>query len=133
MELLQANLATGNTSPRNKQQTGHKVSQPFRCTLTTQLQCSSCKGPHALFHCDEFLKLQPQQRFEHAKQVKACINCLQVLSKNHRCTRGTCRKCGERHNTFLHATNKGSTNDNNSAHGKGNSVADVNTYCLFNP
>jgi hypothetical protein len=87
MELLQANQATGNMSPRNTQHTGSNVSQPSRCTLTTQLQCPSCKGPHGLFHCNEFLKLPPQQRYEHAKQVKACINCLQAFNKNHRCTR----------------------------------------------
>jgi hypothetical protein len=70
MELLQANQETATTSTRAAQHTGVKVSQSSRCNLTTQLQCPSCKGPHRLFHCSEFLKLQPQQRYEYVKQIK---------------------------------------------------------------
>jgi hypothetical protein len=129
MELLQANQVTGTTSPRIAQHTGVKVSQSSRCNLTTQLQCPSCKGPHRLFHCNKFLQLQPQQRYEHAKQVRARFNCLQAFNKNHRCSKKTCRKCGQRHDTLLHIISNKSTNSTNSSQGKGNSVEEVNTYC----
>jgi hypothetical protein len=54
MELLQANQATTTASTRTAQHTGSKLSQPFRCYLTTQLQCLSCKVPHGLYHCNKF-------------------------------------------------------------------------------
>jgi hypothetical protein len=132
MELLQANQANCViSSPRNTQ-AGAKVSQPSRCNLTTQSQCPSCKGSHGLYHCNKCLQLQPQQRLDYAKQLRACINFLQPFSKNHKCSSGTCRKCGQRHNTLLHVNTSNSgmqPKSTNSA--KVNFTTEVNTYCSF--
>jgi hypothetical protein len=139
LEVLQTNQATGTTSPRSTQQDGAKVSQSYRCHLSTQVQCPSCKGPHELYHCDKFHKSQPQQRFDHVKQVRACINCLQHFSSNHRCSRGTCRICGRPHNTLSHVNKQGqATKDkrptngsDNSAYARVNPTAEVYSYCSF--
>jgi hypothetical protein len=139
LKLLQTNQATGTTSQWNTQQAGAKGSQSYRCHLSTQVQCPSCKGPHGLYHCNKFLKLQPQQCFHHVKQVRACFNCLRHFSRNHRCSRGTCCICGRPHNTLLHVNKQGqaiqdkrpTNGSDNSAHVRVNPTAEVNTYCSF--
>lgn len=88
LELAQANQSTGTTPTRYAQQPGSKVSQS-KCYLTTHVQCPSCKEPHRLFRCNNFLRMQPKQRFEFAKQIRACFNCLQPYTRNHTCSQGT--------------------------------------------
>ena len=83
-----------------------------------------------------FLKLQPRQRANRAKQLGLCFNCLQPYFMGHICSRQMCRKCNKRHHTLLHideqnqTNDKGSTiNNNHSANAKGRTIAEVNTYC----
>lgn len=105
LELLQASQSTGTTPTRYAQQTGTKVSQS-KCNLTTQVQCPSCKEPHRLFRCNNFLRMQPKQCFEFAKQVRGCFNCLQPYTRNHTCSQGTCHECRQCRHTLLHGPNK---------------------------
>ena len=103
--------------------------------MLLQTQCTLCNGSHRLFKCDKFLKLQPQQRFNHAKQRRLCFNCLQSFDKDHACSKQVCHKCQNRHHTLLHldsqtqAKNNGfPTRNNQSANTKGVTNANVNTY-----
>jgi hypothetical protein len=43
--------------------------------------------------------MQPRQRYNHAKQSKLCLNCLQIYSKNHQCSKQMCRQSQK---TLLH-------------------------------
>jgi len=138
LELLQNAQVpkTTTTSPRSTQPAGAKISKPSHCNLAKQVRCSLCKGSHRLFKCDQFLKLQPKQRFSHAKQLGVCFNCLQPFTKFHTCSKQVCRKCNKRHHTLLRmnrqnqaANDKGSTRNNLPADSKDSSTVEVNTYC----
>ena len=139
MELLQTtqSLKSSAITPRSSQSTGGKVSNPTYTNVATQLQCPVCNVSHRLFKCDRFIKMQPKQCLNCAKQLKFCFNCLQLFTKAHTCSKQLCRQCHKRHHTLLHidkqnqTTNgKGSTtNNNHSANAKGTTTAEVNTYC----
>jgi len=137
LELLQntQSAKTFTASPRQPLTYGSKVSKPSYSNVVTQTQCTLCNGSHRLFKYDKFLKLQPQQRFHHAKQRRLCFNCLQLFDKDHTCSKEVCHKCQNKHHTLLHldsqtqATNNGSpTRNNQSANTKGVTNANVNTY-----
>ena len=77
LRLLQnAQVPTTTTaSSQSTQSAAATVSQSSNCNLATQVQYSLCKGSHRLFKCDKFLKLQPKQHFNCAKQLGVCFNC----------------------------------------------------------
>lgn len=140
LELLQNAQVpkTTTTSPRSTQPVGAKVGKSSHCNLATQVLYSLCKGSHRLFKCDTFLRLQPKQRFSHAKQLEVCLNCLQPFTKFHTCSEQVCRKCNKRHHTLLHmnrqnqvANDKGSTSSNLPADSKGSPTVEINIYCFL--
>jgi hypothetical protein len=104
LQLLQNNQSprTAAACPQYKPPAGAKVRYTSRCNLATQVECLLCKGPHKLFRCDRFLKLQPKQCFTCAKQLGVCFNCLQPFSKSHKCSNQVCRTCSKHHHTLLH-------------------------------
>jgi len=69
---------------------GCKVSKPSYSNVVTQTQCTLCNGSHRLFNCDKFLKLQTQQLFNHAKQRRVCLSCLQSFNKDYTCSKQVC-------------------------------------------
>ena len=73
--------------------TGGKVSKPTYTNVATQLQCPVCNVSHILFKCDRFIKVQPKQRLNCAKQLKLCLNCLQLFTKEQTCSKQLCRQC----------------------------------------
>jgi hypothetical protein len=128
-------MKTVTASTRQTPTFGGKVSKPSYANVVTQTQCTLCNGSHRLFKCDNFLKLQTQQRFNHAKQRRLCFNCLQLFDKGHTCSKQVCHKCQNKHQTLLHldsqtqATNNGSSVKNNqSVKTKSVTGANVNTY-----
>jgi len=139
LELLQntQSLKIVTANPRSTQSTASKVSKPSYSNVATQIQCTLCNGSHRLFKCDRFLKLQPRQRLNRARQQRLCFNCLQPFFKNHTCSKQVCRKCNKKH-TLIHidkqsqaTSDSGSTtNDNLSANTKGSTMAEVNTTHL---
>ena len=86
--------------------------------------------------CDTFVKLQPRQRMNYARQQRLRLNCLQPFFKNHTCSKRVCRKCNKIHHTLIHTDTRnhanrdsGSTTNNSlSANTKGATVAEVHTY-----
>jgi hypothetical protein len=54
---------------------------------------------HTLFKCEKFLHLQPKQRFNTAKQLGRCFNCLQPFTESHMCSKQMCRKCNKQNHT----------------------------------
>ena len=88
-ELLQTTQSLKSTAitPCSSQPTGGKVSKPIHCNVATQLQCPLCDESHRLYKCDRFLKLQPRQHANRAKQLGLYFNCLQPYFKGHSCSR----------------------------------------------
>jgi hypothetical protein len=64
---------------RPSQLADRKVSKHTYSNVATQLQCSLCNESHGMFKCDKFLRMQPRQRLNHAKQSNLCFNCLQII------------------------------------------------------
>ena len=95
LELLQTiqSLKSSAITPRSSQSTGGKVSKPTYTNVATQLQCPVCNVSHRLFKCDRFIKMQPKQRLNCAKQLKLCFNCLQLFTKSHTRSKQLCRQC----------------------------------------
>jgi len=85
LELLQntQSVKTVTASPRQPLTYGGKVSKTLYSNVATQIQCTMCNGSHRLFKCDTFVKLQPRQRLNYARQQRLCLNCLQPFFKNH--------------------------------------------------
>jgi len=54
-------------NPRSTQSAGSKVSKLSYSNVATKIQCTLYNSSHKLFKCDNFLKLQPRQRLNHAK------------------------------------------------------------------
>jgi hypothetical protein len=102
LQLLQANLPTGTSTPHRPTQPVPKFSNSPRCHVATQHQCPSCKGTHRLSACSKFIQLLPRQRIDYVKQIRACYNCLRPYSKTHACSKYTCRTYNKRHHTLLH-------------------------------
>lgn len=79
------------------------------------LKCFYCKQEHCLYYCQDFLKLQNEQRLQEAKKLNLCVNCLRPYSQAHTCT-GGCKICKRKHNTLLHTDQRTDqrTKDSNS-------------------
>ena len=45
-------------------------------TQITTLLCSLCKGKHRIWRCDRYKTMKPSKRYEDAKRLKLCYNCL---------------------------------------------------------
>lgn len=70
---------------------------------TDKSGCAFCKGDHPIFLCGKFLGFSVNKRFQEAKSLKLCLNCLK--STDHRaknCNTSSCKKCNKRHNILLH-------------------------------
>lgn len=55
-----------------------------------------------IYSCHQFLELSVENRIKTIKRLKLCINCFRNDHFVARCTAGSCRECGERHNTLCH-------------------------------
>lgn len=89
-----------NYDNKNKQ----KTQKSF---VSTSPMCSFCKNNHYINNCPDFLKFNIRSRFEQAKKLGLCLNCLKKgnhFSKN--CESSGCRKCGAKHHTLLHYEKK---------------------------
>ena len=82
--------------------------------------CPSCKQNHWLNRCPKFLASNPSQRYEQARTLKLCLNCLSDKHRVADCTSTfTCRSCRKKHHTLLHFPQ-----GQQSAVGSGNSNAE---------
>lgn len=76
-----------------------KRKRPYR-----PIQCHFCKEKtHPIFKCLEFKDLSIAARRTRLETLGLCINCLQPmeLSRPHRCTHGSCWRCGNFHNSLV--------------------------------
>lgn len=80
--------------------------QPSRSFAAYALNCSMCNNSHKLYNCKEFLALTPENRYQTAKSLKLCLNCLESNHYTKKCFKRGCMKCSLKHNVLLHFENK---------------------------
>ncbi|XP_033225735.1 uncharacterized protein LOC117178417 [Belonocnema kinseyi] len=78
-----------------------------------KISCYICKGEHGVYACSQFLNLSPKERYEAAKRISLCPNCLRGNHHLKNCVSSGCRKCGKRHNSLLHFENPRPDNHSN--------------------
>ena len=64
--------------------------------------CLLCKGDHFLYGCSKFLGMTPIGRYENAKKLNICINCLKPGHHARDCKARCCTKCDKKHHSLLH-------------------------------
>lgn len=96
-------LESISSTKSNSFKTENKYNNRSSALTVTNSSCIICKKDHFVFSCADFLKLNPQERLNRIRSVRACTNCLRKghLGKDCRSSR-TCNKCSLRHNTLLH-------------------------------
>jgi hypothetical protein len=74
--------------------------------VVAQDNCVKCTEKHFLYQCPTFRQLNENERFEEAKRLKLCINCLQPGHDAKNCNSRTCKTCNKKHHTLLHFTKR---------------------------
>ncbi|XP_038119409.1 uncharacterized protein LOC119769812 [Culex quinquefasciatus] len=70
---------------------------------TVSGRCCFCSEPfHQAVFCKKFQKMKLSERYDAVKRNGLCFNCLSQGHLSRSCSRGSCLKCGRRHNTLLH-------------------------------
>ncbi|XP_053968885.1 uncharacterized protein LOC128870303 [Anastrepha ludens] len=101
------------STSRLKPSSSHSIQKPHlhagrtKAALVTsnikQPVCPHCKSnDHSIPACPTFKTLSAQQRFEFAKSVPLCINCLRKGHSVSKCKADRCRVCNRSHHTLLH-------------------------------
>ncbi|XP_053968803.1 uncharacterized protein LOC128870229 [Anastrepha ludens] len=101
------------STSRLKPSNSHSIQKPHlhagraKAALVTsnikQPVCPHCKSnDHSIPACPTFKTLSAQQRFEFAKSVPLCINCLRKGHSVSKCKADRCRVCNRSHHTLLH-------------------------------
>ncbi|XP_050303603.1 uncharacterized protein LOC126741264 [Anthonomus grandis grandis] len=66
-------------------------------------KCPVCKDSHFVYACEKFLKLPVSEKYNEAKRLKLCTNCLRPGHFASVCTsKHSCRACQRRHHSLLH-------------------------------
>ncbi|XP_078051808.1 uncharacterized protein LOC144477955, partial [Augochlora pura] len=90
------------TRSREKQR---HVGQIF-VTNNSRITCNICKGEHFVSSCPKLLEAAPRDRLAIIKRGKLCINCLRSGHIVAHCRSSNCKKCGKRHHTLLHISER---------------------------
>ena len=86
----------------------------------TNKQCPNCIENHPIASCTSFKKLDPQKRFQVAKKLNLCYNCLSKFHSIPLCkSEHRCKICSRRHHTLLHFDSR-SNGDKNQKENKSN-------------
>ena len=69
------------------------------------LKCLLCSQNHSLSKCSKFLSFSPKQRYDQARSLNLCLNCLSSSHRVAECfSEFTCRTCHKKHHSLLHFT-----------------------------
>ena len=67
------------------------------------LKCLLCSQNHSLSKCSKFLSFSPKQRYDQARSLQLCLNCLSNSHRIAKCLSDyTCRTCHKKHHSLLH-------------------------------
>jgi hypothetical protein len=82
---------TKNNMPQKRSTASH--------VATNKRHCTFCKNDdHTIFQCNEFLKLNVEERNGQARNLKLCLNCLRDNNFVNTCqSKFKCRKCNQSH------------------------------------
>lgn len=70
---------------------------------TTKFPCYFCKGSHHINHCENFLRLNVNQRRTEVNKRKLCLNCFRSNHRLSECRASGCQICQSRlHHTLIH-------------------------------
>lgn len=73
----------------------------------TNDNCMVCNNNHTIYKCTEFKNMPVEARFEKAKQLGICFNCLQKRHRTIDCkSKWKCSICDKRHHYLLHFVKK---------------------------
>ena len=83
-----------------------RTSRPIKSFATTAFsksKCAKCNESHYTGHCEEFLRLNPNERKFLAANKSLCYNCLrEELESRNSPSQSSCRNCRGSHHTLLH-------------------------------
>ena len=100
----------------NKNQGYNKRSHASNTLASTtenkNYKCYFCNNGHSIFKCEEFLKLNPNNRITEIKRLRLCLNCLRPSHPSWKCNLSKCLKCKKAHNTILHSDSLRNNNEN---------------------
>ncbi|XP_018307114.1 uncharacterized protein [Mycetomoellerius zeteki] len=69
----------------------------------TAVKCPLCEDSHALYRCKNFTAKSVANRWETARQMRVCLNCLGSGHQEKACpSKRSCFQCKSRHHTLLH-------------------------------
>ena len=94
----------------------------------SKLFCSCCKGNHWLDQCPKFLALSVDDRRSrpNAKSNQLCFNCLKKHFVKDCKSLFSCKKCGKKHHTLLHAVHVEGNSDSDPTPTQSISCSSVN-------
>ncbi|XP_022166573.1 uncharacterized protein LOC111031094 [Myzus persicae] len=83
-----------------------------KSTSSTTISCPLCNQTHSIRQCALFESQKPSERFQTAKKLQLCINCLGSGHTPTACpSRHTCQACKKQHHTLLHFQEDATTGD----------------------
>ena len=82
-------------------------------TFTNKNKCLYCKQNHWLYLCEGFKGLSVEDKFNEAKRLKLCINCLGNNHTTFQCRSSSCKFCNKRHHSLLHRNSNSQQGENN--------------------
>ncbi|XP_011859104.1 PREDICTED: uncharacterized protein LOC105556616 [Vollenhovia emeryi] len=71
-------------------------------TTTQEKRCYLCQGQHLIYNCKTFLSLAVEDRIKEIRRLRLCLNCFRSDHYSRSCRYGSCKECGERHNSLCH-------------------------------
>lgn len=124
-KALEASVrATRPGTPGFNQERSFHVKSTTTNVVTTGRKCAYCgKEDHAIYLCQDYLRLKIGDRIKEARARELCLNCLKTTTHQaKKCNAGAYRNCSKRHNTLLHI--KQAAESNQEAETKSNSTAE---------
>lgn len=107
---IEANQSFSNNSIVNHNDVpsyrGQNNGKTKSCLSAVKSACVSCQKDHAIYTCDQFLKLDINGRISEARRLRLCLVCLKRNHNTRDCSAQPCAKCSKKHNTLLHIETK---------------------------
>jgi NAD-specific glutamate dehydrogenase len=94
--------STSSQSTSNQTRKSHQNQSSYITTSNASDTCVLCKQNHRVDKCPNFIKLTVIERFNQAKQLHLCINCLKIGHSVKQCKSSKCKVCTKNHHTLLH-------------------------------
>lgn len=106
MRILE-NLERDKEASTSSESPSKKKSAHNTTVKSSTASCGYCAEPHYIFQCEEFQALSLADRYKAQREKGLCANCLFKGHPTKDCrSKGSCRKCMERHHTLLHYDKK---------------------------